>query len=285
MPARNALVAIPCPIAPIPSTATGPSVRAIGLLLSAIRYQQYPIALDRPGQHHVLAWLTDGEQIGRLLDIRTDSFSPDPDFATDGRRARGEASRQAILDATVRVIAAGGLPSVNHRAVAVEAGVSTALTTYHFATLDDLLQATLSSLTAKAIARLSTVGELAELGAITLADAATAFLTGELGSNRDVFIANLELQFASVRRPAWARAMTNTHAAFVTLIQHYVDDEDAARAIFSAAFGFAVLHVIEGSHPSDATCRRFVEDLLTHYDVPKPSRPRSKRTGRTSDEQ
>jgi DNA-binding transcriptional regulator YbjK len=214
----------------------------------------------------------------RLLDISTDSFTSDRELATDGRRARGEASRQAILDATVRVIAAGGLTSVTHRAVAAEAGVSTALTTYHFATLDDLLQATLSSLSATGVARLAAVTQLAETGALTLADAAATFLIWELGSNRDVFIANLELQFASVRRGAWSAVMTTTHDAFVELIRHYVGDERAARAIFSAAFGFAVLHVIQGGHPSDATCRTFVEDLLAKYDVPKPKPSRSKRT-------
>jgi DNA-binding transcriptional regulator YbjK len=220
----------------------------------------------------------------RLLDIRTDSFTSDLEPAIDGRRARGEASRQAILDATVRVIAAGGLTSVTHRAVAAEAGVSTASTTYHFATLDDLLQATLSSLSAMGVARLAAAAELAESGTITLSDAATTFLIEELGSNRDVFIANLELQFASVRRPAWSAVMTNTYDAFVELIQHYVGDERSARAVFSAAFGFAVLHVIQGSSPTDATCRRFVDNLLAHYEVPKPNRTRSKGTGRTNDE-
>jgi hypothetical protein len=29
-----------------------------------------------------------------------------------------------------------------------------------------------------------------------------------------------------------------------------------------------VLHVIQGSHPTDATCRRFVDDLLAKYDGP-----------------
>jgi DNA-binding transcriptional regulator YbjK len=176
------------------------------------------------------------------------------------------------------VIAAGGLTSVTHRAVAAEAGVSTALTTYHFATLDALLQATLSSLSATGVARLAAVTQLAEARALTLADAAATFLIWELGPNRDVFIANLELQFASVRRGAWSAVMTNTHEAFVELIRHYVGDEQAARAIFSAAFGFAVLHVIQGSHPSDATCRRFVEDLLAKYEAPKPRPSRSKRT-------
>jgi DNA-binding transcriptional regulator YbjK len=183
----------------------------------------------------------------------------------------------------VRVIAAGGLTSVTHRAVAVEAGVSTALTTYHFATLDDLLQATLASLSATGVARLAASAELAQSGTITLADAATTFLIEELGSNRAAFIANLELQFASVRRRAWSAVMTNTYEAFVELIQRYVGDEQAARAIFSAAFGFAVHHVIQGSHPTDATCRRFVDDLVAHYDVPKPNRLRAKRAGRTKD--
>jgi DNA-binding transcriptional regulator YbjK len=199
-------------------------------------------------------------------------------LATDGRRARGEASRQAILDATVRVIAASGLTSVTHRAVAAEAGVSTASTTYHFATLDDLLQATLASLSATGVARLAAAAELTQSGTITLADAATTFLIEELGSNREAFIANLELQFASMRRPAWSAVMTNTYDAFVGVIQHYVGDEQSARAIFSAAFGFAVHHVIQGSHPTDATCRRFVDDLVAHYDEPKPGGSRSKRT-------
>ena len=183
------------------------------------------------------------------------------------------------------MIAAGGLTSVTHRAVAVEAGVSTALTTYHFATLDDLLQATLSSLSATGVARLAAAAELAESGTITLADAATTFLIQELGSNRAAFIANLELQFAAVRRPAWSAVMTNTYEAFVELIQQYVGYEQAARAIFSAAFGFAVHHIIQGSHPTDATCRTFVEDLVAHYDVPKlkPRKSRSKRTRSTDD--
>jgi hypothetical protein len=77
--------------------------------------------------------------------------------------------------------------------------------------------------------------------------------------------------------------MTNTYEAFVELIQRYVGYEQAARALFLAAFGFAVHHVIQGSHPTDATCRRFVEDLVAHYDVPKPNRSRSTRAGRTND--
>ena len=170
------------------------------------------------------------------------------------------------------MIATAGLTSVTHRAVAAEAGVSTALTTYHFASLDDLLQAALSSLSASAVARLAAAAELAGSGELSLADAAATFLIEELGPNRHNFVASLELQFASVRRPAWVPVMTSTHDAFVELIQHYVGDEQAARAIFSAAFGFAVVHVLEGSKPTKATCRTFMADLVSRYDVPDPRR-------------
>ena len=227
--------------------------------------------------------LTGSAVVARLLDIRTDSFTDASALGIDGRRARGEASRQAILDATVRVIAAGGLTSVTHRAVAAEAGVSAASTTYHFATLEDLLKATLASLSAKGVVRLAVAAELAESGTFTLADAATTFLIQELGPNRDAFVANLELQFAAVRRPAWSAAMTHTYDAFAALIERYVGDQHAARAIFSTAFGFAVQHVIQGTKPTAAECRRFVDDLVARYDVPKP-RSRSKRTRRSTDE-
>src|SRR5690606_3613489 len=61
----------------------------------------------------------------------------------DGRKGRGEKRRQEIIEATLRVIERDGVAGVTHRSVAREAGIPTASTTYHFATLDDLLIATL----------------------------------------------------------------------------------------------------------------------------------------------
>jgi len=49
------------------------------------------------------------------------------------------AGREAILEATLRVIEARGADAVTHRAVAAEAGVSPALTTYHFASKEALV--------------------------------------------------------------------------------------------------------------------------------------------------
>ena len=53
--------------------------------------------------------------------------------------ATGERKRTAILQAVLRIIANEGIRAVRHRAVAAEAGVSLAATTYYFSSLQDLL--------------------------------------------------------------------------------------------------------------------------------------------------
>jgi TetR/AcrR family transcriptional regulator, regulator of biofilm formation and stress response len=52
--------------------------------------------------------------------------------------------RQAILDATLQVIARHGVHAVTHRAVAAEGGVPLASTTYHFDSKDQLVTQTLA---------------------------------------------------------------------------------------------------------------------------------------------
>jgi len=49
-----------------------------------------------------------------------------------------------ILDATLRVIATGGVDSVRYRAVAAEAGVPLGTLTYHFGSREELLRAALT---------------------------------------------------------------------------------------------------------------------------------------------
>ena len=54
-------------------------------------------------------------------------------------RPRGAARREALLQATLRVIAQTGADAVTHRAIAAEAGLPLASTTYHFASKDEIL--------------------------------------------------------------------------------------------------------------------------------------------------
>ena len=57
-----------------------------------------------------------------------------------GALPRAERRRRTILDAALRVIAAGGPDAVTHRRVAAEARVPLGSTTYYFATRDDLVR-------------------------------------------------------------------------------------------------------------------------------------------------
>ncbi|MEZ0094821.1 TetR/AcrR family transcriptional regulator [Streptacidiphilus sp. EB129] len=62
--------------------------------------------------------------------------------AADGRLARGEARRELLLDAAVRVVGEQGAGALTHRAVAAGAAVSLASVTYHYPSIDDLRRAT-----------------------------------------------------------------------------------------------------------------------------------------------
>jgi DNA-binding transcriptional regulator YbjK len=57
------------------------------------------------------------------------------------RRDDGERARIRLLDATISVIAQKGIGAVSHRAVAIEAGLAPALTTYYFAGKADMISA------------------------------------------------------------------------------------------------------------------------------------------------
>lgn len=69
---------------------------------------------------------------------------PDPDGGAQpladqkGRQARSRESRARIIDAAAAIIEDSGLSAVTNRAVAERAGVSLALTTYHFSSINEL---------------------------------------------------------------------------------------------------------------------------------------------------
>ncbi|MBV1775939.1 hypothetical protein KSF73_09445 [Burkholderiaceae bacterium DAT-1] len=65
------------------------------------------------------------------------------------RRAKGEKSRQTILDAALVSIAKLGLHNVTHRVIAAEADVPLSLTTYFFKSLTDLIEQAFDHFTAQ----------------------------------------------------------------------------------------------------------------------------------------
>src|SRR6185503_2822750 len=74
--------------------------------------------------------------------------------ATTGTRAEAsERMREAIVAATVRIVAREGVSAVTHRRVAAEAAVSLSSTTWHFAAKADILEAALRWTAAREVQR------------------------------------------------------------------------------------------------------------------------------------
>ncbi|MFC4497290.1 TetR/AcrR family transcriptional regulator [Streptomyces ovatisporus] len=142
--------------------------------------------------------------------------------------------RQRIIDAAIRIAEFKGIAGLSHRTVAAEADVPLGSTTYHFASLDDLLVAALEQVTREPSSAmtdwedvLAEVGRpaeavLAEPGPaepgpaepgpaepgpaegrrLTLADALTRLLDEYAHGGRGRIRLEYELYLAALRRPA-----------------------------------------------------------------------------------
>ncbi|WP_210491306.1 TetR family transcriptional regulator [Patulibacter sp. SYSU D01012] len=154
----------------------------------------------------------------------------------DGRRARGDARRAQLVDATLRVVERDGLAGLTHRAVAAEAGVPLASASYHFDGIADLAQA--------ALRRAND-----DLVAVVAADRRPAspqglarLLADEVARHHGRLIAEYELYLLAVRRPtlraealAWLDVVADRYAPEL--------DERARRA-FQALIEGICLHAL-----------------------------------------
>lgn len=141
-------------------------------------------------------------------------------MAPPRRRRYDPDRRQRIIDAAIRVVGRAGIAGLSHRTVAAEADVPLGSTTYHFATLDDLLVAALrqtnegfAEVVAERARHWDTRTDLArELAA----------LMGRWLSDRGGAELEYELYLAALRRPAlrpvaaeWCQAVTHLLAGLV----------------------------------------------------------------------
>jgi DNA-binding transcriptional regulator YbjK len=130
---------------------------------------------------------------------------------TRGRRdRRGEQRRAELLEAAIHLIGAHGLDAVTHRAVAAEAGVSAASTSYYFRSKDELIDEALNALATREIEllrrRREALGDrAADLEETT--EALSVWIEEQLTpEGRVAMLAQYQLQLEAARRPA-ARAI------------------------------------------------------------------------------
>jgi DNA-binding transcriptional regulator YbjK len=190
------------------------------------------------------------------------------------RRAAQRAERRgAILEATIRIVTSEGLGAVTHRAVAKEAGVPLAATTYYFRSKDELIGEALDILVADEINRLT--ARARELGdEIRSPRAAAAAVAEVLFPDTDAAgsqLAKLELYLEAARRPGlhetaahWQRAFTELARGSLALAG--VADPDRMAPFFLAAADGILLHALSEGVGGDADVARMrdrLEQLFT----------------------
>lgn len=148
--------------------------------------------------------------------------------------------REALLAATVEVVAAHGLHGLTFRAVAERAGVNNTLISHHFGTKDALLHEAVDWATARAI-------RLSELSATETIDADFARALVELvASEPQLQIFQYELILESRRRPDLRHQATilyedYIHALKQALTRHgHTNTGPLARAVFAALDGLVI---------------------------------------------
>jgi DNA-binding transcriptional regulator YbjK len=125
---------------------------------------------------------------------------------------RAEASqrvRDAIVAATVTIVASDGVAAVTHRRVAVEAGVSLSSTTWHFAAKTDILEAAHEWTARHEVARIAEIASRlgdAEFDPSAWADELADWLVGQVTEERDIAVALYRLQIELLGGPG-ARAV------------------------------------------------------------------------------
>lgn len=177
----------------------------------------------------------------------------------DGRRARGEKKRRTIVEATLRVIERDGVAGVTHRSVAREAGVPTTAPTYYFATLDDLLIATL----------VQAAEELCEdmLGTVARGGTAreiAATIAKAVNENRGRTLAEYELYLLAGRRPELRAAARRWLDLAVEAV--CPADPVAFRAFLAAIDGLLIQGLIADVAPNEDELEPIVSFLICGRD-------------------
>jgi DNA-binding transcriptional regulator YbjK len=185
------------------------------------------------------------------------------------RRAAQRAERRGtILEATIRIVTNEGLAGVTHRAVAKEAGVPLAATTYYFSSKDELIGEALGILVADEIERLAArAGELGD--EIRSPRAAAAAVAEVLFPNADAvggLLAKLELYLEAARRPGLYDAAAHWHQAFTELARNSLElagvaNPDRWAPFFIAAADGLLLHALSEGVKGDADVARMRDQL------------------------
>ncbi|GGS22718.1 TetR family transcriptional regulator [Streptomyces sp. 35M1] len=188
--------------------------------------------------------------------------------------------RTRIIDAALTVIAADGIAGLSHRTVAAEADVPLGSTTYHFASLDELLVAALRRCNENFVQALRSSGLFAEEGdagpgegdagqgaeGAGLAEELTRLLDRWFAGERGAIELEYELYLAALRRPALRPVAAEWTAEAVALLSRRTDPE-TARALVALMDGVCLQVLLTGGTFDAAYTRVMLERIVAGGDA------------------
>ncbi|QKV95621.1 TetR family transcriptional regulator [Streptomyces sp. NA02950] len=169
--------------------------------------------------------------------------------------------RQRIIDAAITVVGERGIGGLSHRTVAAEADVPLGSTTYHFATLDDLLVAALRQVNADWLAEL----ERWERGVDPdrpLAGELLRLIETLLDGERVRLALEYELYLTALRREAVRPMAAACLDEMAALLARRTGDLGTARAVAALLDG-VILQVLLTGRPLERTEVRAALERLT----------------------
>jgi DNA-binding transcriptional regulator YbjK len=157
---------------------------------------------------------------------------------------RNEQRRKRILEATVRIIGREGPGSVTHRAVAAEAGVPLAATTYYFASKEALFNEALTASVWSDLAELEVLARsMAQSPASveSFAQSIAVFLAAQLRRRRATIVAQYELVLEAARHSSMRAAARASTDAYVRLCEMMLEKIGSANPIGDARLLVALM--------------------------------------------
>jgi TetR/AcrR family transcriptional regulator, regulator of biofilm formation and stress response len=158
--------------------------------------------------------------------------------------------RRQIIEAALAVIGRGGVDAVTHRAVATEAGVPLAATTYYFESKAELVREALELVIARSVEVVSQRTHAERpLSLAELIERLTAFTEAQLHDQEAPLIAQYELMLEAGRRrelrplaERWSEAYMEGLVALVRASP--IDEPERAAGLLSALIEGALLQQI-----------------------------------------
>ncbi|MER7953244.1 TetR family transcriptional regulator [Streptomyces sp. NPDC096030] len=189
--------------------------------------------------------------------------------------------RQRIVDAALRVVGARGIDGLSHRTVAAEADVPLGSTTYHFASLDELLVAALRQAGEGFGRQLRESPALADPH--TDLAAVLARLTGEwIGGSRTGVELEYELYLAALRRPA-LRPVAAEWTDSVTEVLSRRTDSATARALVALMDGICLQVLLTDGTYDEEYAREMLARLVPGDPTRSSARGLADPPGRSTD--